>query len=293
LRDLVNDQISGLAWQKFKHLHPVQVQVLKRLNSFGFSSKVSNLLISKVNVDDLSNAWLATKKFLESQVNISRVDIPKAGGRYAFVGMPGSGKSTAIAKLLANYLQDHASSSVALISYNPRRIGGFDVITSYSRLFEVQHYLVDDVKTLDYAISQTADKQLVLIDTPGLEINHSNANGSLIKLLNSSIYKVEPILVMSAIINNAVQEQCLELLSGLNLSLVLYSMLDAGTQLGQIISTTLTNNLSVSYCSSGPRLTDLIFKPNANQIVNLVFEDNFLEKFNSNDDDLAWYYNKA
>jgi len=97
----------------------------------------------------------------------SHQSLPKC---MVFVGPTGVGKTTTIAKIATIY-SHHRKSSIGLITLDDQRIGGISQLAIYARILGVPMKVASSAITLSKALEALADKQLILIDTAGVNPN--------------------------------------------------------------------------------------------------------------------------
>ncbi len=85
---------------------------------------------------------------------------------WAFLGPTGVGKTTTIAKLAAFYLLRYQK-KIALITLDTFRIGALEQLQTYAQILQVPLQVAKDRRTLQQAIKNSADRDLLLIDTAG------------------------------------------------------------------------------------------------------------------------------
>jgi len=84
----------------------------------------------------------------------------------ALVGPTGSGKTTTLVKLAAEFAHGQAK-SVAVITTDTLRLGAAESLRAYCRLLAVPLETVSAATEMAEAIHRARDKDLILIDTPG------------------------------------------------------------------------------------------------------------------------------
>ncbi len=101
---------------------------------------------------------------------------------WAFVGPTGVGKTTTIAKLAAFYFLRYQK-KIALITLDTFRIGALEQLQTYAQILQVPLQVAKDRRTLQQAIKNSADRDLLLIDTagrsPGQQAELEELNGFL------------------------------------------------------------------------------------------------------------------
>ena len=66
----------------------------------------------------------------------------QVGGIYAFVGPTGAGKTTTIGKLAAQFVMNHGSDQVAIVTLDNYRIAAHDQLKAFARIMEVPLHIV-------------------------------------------------------------------------------------------------------------------------------------------------------
>lgn len=94
-------------------------------------------------------------------------DTELRGGRVAFVGPPGTGKTTALAKLAARLLRDEGR-RVRFVGLDDRRIGGEWELRRYAEILGVRCQFARDAEDARALVAGGADEEIVLIDAPGV-----------------------------------------------------------------------------------------------------------------------------
>lgn len=84
----------------------------------------------------------------------------------ALVGPSGVGKTTTIAKLAAIFSATRGR-RVALVTTDTYRVGGIAQLKTFAEILQLPFYTVYTREDLDHALEETAEADLVLVDTPG------------------------------------------------------------------------------------------------------------------------------
>src|SRR5690606_27119502 len=100
-------------------------------------------------------------------------ELLEKGGRVAFVGPTGVGKTTGIAKLAARWVMRHGTRDIALVSLDDQRFGAQEQLRVLGRLPGVECYTLDHVAALPGLLARLPRHRLVLIDTAGIGATHS------------------------------------------------------------------------------------------------------------------------
>ncbi len=95
-----------------------------------------------------------------------------------FVGPAGEGKTTTLAKLAARWLFGEKL-NVGIITMDTYRIGAVEQLKRYADIMGVSMEVASEKKELERVLNKFADKDIILIDTPG---KSSGDESSLLKL---------------------------------------------------------------------------------------------------------------
>jgi flagellar biosynthesis protein FlhF len=87
-----------------------------------------------------------------------------------FVGPTGVGKTTTIAKLAAHYAIN-GKQRVALATTDTYRIAAPEQLRTYARIMDIPMQVAADAGGLNKAIEGFADRDLILVDTPGMGLH--------------------------------------------------------------------------------------------------------------------------
>jgi flagellar biosynthesis protein FlhF len=169
LRQLLQDQLSSLAWNDRLRREPVRARVLRDLSELGLASDVARGLTERVPPGtEAGEAWRLALALLMKHVPTVDDGLLTKGGTFAVVGPTGVGKTTTIAKLAARYALMHGARDVALVSLDHYRIGARDQLLTFARILGVPMHVASNARELSGVLASLADRKLVLIDTAGM-----------------------------------------------------------------------------------------------------------------------------
>lgn len=168
LRQLLESQLATLAWNDLTRRAPVQAEVLRELTQLGLANDLAASIIAELPARlDLARAQHRARAVLTHKLPVAEDRWLSRGGRVAFVGPTGVGKSTAIAKLAARRVLEQGPQGIALVSTDGVRFGAQEQIQNLGRLLGVAAYAVDHPRELERLLASLEDSSLVLIDTAG------------------------------------------------------------------------------------------------------------------------------
>jgi len=117
LRELMEHQLSGLAWGDIEKRHPVRVKLIRHLIELGLSLSLSNSIAKKIPDDlNIKESWEKAISILTEQVLILDNKLIENSRVITLVGPTGVGKTTTIAKLAARYALRHGRNNIAMIT---------------------------------------------------------------------------------------------------------------------------------------------------------------------------------
>ena len=169
LRELLEQQLSSLAWNDMERRRPMRARVLRDMTRLGIETDVARQLIEELP-EQLSadQARYLPLGLLSRNLKVSGRDLAETGGITALVGPTGVGKTTTVAKLAARAVMRHGPGKVALISTDHYRIGAAAQLEHYGRLLGVRVYSAHDAASLTRALDSLSEHHTVLIDTAGV-----------------------------------------------------------------------------------------------------------------------------
>ena len=270
LRELLQEQLSGLAWGDLGRRHPLRAKLLRRLMELGLSPALS-LRISDTLAGDLDfdQAWRHALGVLAHQLPVTNDDILSEGGVVALVGPTGVGKTTTIAKLAARYALRHGPNRVALVTTDNYRIGAHEQLRTYGRILGVPVRIAMDHEELHNALLGLRDKPLVLIDTAGMSQRDVRLSEQF-ALLNGSGAERIPVktyLVMSTTTALHGLNEIARAYQGVKLHGCILSKLDETTSLGPALSVSIEQQLPVAYVNTGQRVPEDMQPARAHSLV--------------------------
>ncbi|MFN3566212.1 MAG: flagellar biosynthesis protein FlhF [Burkholderiaceae bacterium] len=175
MRALLQDQLASLsssvAAVDAQHRKPLQVKLMTRLLTAGFSPELARRVASNAPADlvgEQAEVWLHDVLAHNLKCAADTDGIVERGGVYALVGPTGVGKTTTVAKLAARHAVRHGTSTLGLITLDSYRIGAHEQLRTYGRILGTPVHLAQDGATLREVIASMHGKRLVLIDTCGV-----------------------------------------------------------------------------------------------------------------------------
>lgn len=255
MHNLLQQQLSGLAWGELARNQPYRADLLGRLMDFGFSAELCLDLADKVvGQHDLEQAWGLALEAMSASLAVTHDDILTDGGIIALVGPTGVGKTTTVAKLAARYNLRHGPDQVALITTDNYRIGAFDQLRTFGMIMDVPVCLASDGEELQKAIEGFSDKSLILIDTAGMSQRDLRLSKQFALL--GGLPKIKTYLVMAANAQLTTLNEAVTAFARIPLAGGILTKVDETARLGAALSVFHDQKLPLAYISNGQRVPE-------------------------------------
>lgn len=256
LRGMLEGELSQLSQRDMGQRQPLRNNLVRRLGGLGLSRDLSLKLTEQLpgNID-MDHGWDLCLRNLGSQIIENQDDIINNGGRVAVVGPTGVGKTTSVAKLAARFAMRHGRKQVALITTDCYRIGGQEQIYTFGRILGVPVRVATNREELSQALSEFADRKLVMIDTAGMSQRDMGLTQQF-----ETLTGVEPgikiYLTLSATSQLAILDEVVRKFSSTNLAGAIVTKVDETASMGPILSALIRYKLSVAYIGNGQRVPE-------------------------------------
>lgn len=165
--------------------------IAEALDRTGAPPGLAGRLIALARASTASDPVLALAAALDERFVFSPAGTA-ANKPIALIGPAGAGKTVTIAKLAARAVL--ADRSVGLITADTARAGGVEQLAAHARTLQLELAAVEDGPGLAAALRLTADRDLRLIDTTGLNPLDEDELCRLAEILHAA--KAEPVLVL-------------------------------------------------------------------------------------------------
>lgn len=279
LRELIENQLSGFAWQNISHYHPMQMMLIKRLNGLGFEINTAEKLVKNVDeTKDQKRAWLSLLAYLLNEIQIQTPDLLNIGGYHAFVGPTGVGKTTTIAKLAARFCLQHGAENLGLVTMDGYRIAAVEQLVTYAKILGVNVHVAQNQENLNTALDSLRHKKLVLIDTAGMNPSDPRVLQQFQKLSNTEV-PVSETLVVSATCQYHVLQNIYDAYQKYHVANIIITKVDEAQSIGAALSLLTKNKLPLAYFSNGQRVPeDLQLATTETIVSHLISSQSYLDQ---------------
>ncbi|GAB4356667.1 MAG: flagellar biosynthesis protein FlhF [Gammaproteobacteria bacterium] len=267
MRDLLEHQLSGLAWGEMARGQPHRMVVLKRLMNLGLSSRLAKRITNELSdTGDADLLWRRALGVLAHAIPIAQDDILTDGGVIALVGPTGVGKTTMVAKLAARFCLQHGRHQVALLTTDNYRIGAHEQLRTYGRILDVPVRVVEEKEDLGGVMADFADRRLILIDTAGIGQRDRRLPEHL-AMLEDRLMPIRRYLVLSATTDRAALREAVGRFGASPLAGCMLTKLDETARLASALSVVVEERLPVSYVGDGQRVPEDLAPARAHNLV--------------------------
>jgi flagellar biosynthesis protein FlhF len=255
LRRMLETQLAHLAWNDLTRRAPVHTEILRELTEIGITQDLAEHLVRQLPEDtELTFARRFTIAGLSQYLKVTGDHWLDDGGRVAFAGATGVGKTTTLAKIAVRWVLRHGPRDIALVAADSVRIGAQDQLQSLAQMLGVPVYTPEKFEQLPSLLSRL-NERLILIDTPGSSVRDAQLAGRLAVLSNSAS-KLETALVLAASTQAGAIEEAVKHFAPANPSCCVLTKIDEAASLGGVLSVLIRARLPVSYMSEGQRVPE-------------------------------------
>ena len=188
----------------------------------------------------------------------------------ALIGPSGVGKTTTAAKLAAVW-KFQKKRNVALIIMDDHRIGAVDQIKIYSKIIGVPVEIASDKNELRKAIKKLKHKDLVIIDTPGLNCRNELELEKFYKYFEK-MRIIETHLLLSATTKEKDFIDISERLNKLEINRLIFTKIDESSTHGNILSHLIRTKIPVSCFTCGHEIPESIEDASMDRLLSLIIK---------------------
>jgi len=188
----------------------------------------------------------------------------------ALVGPPGAGKTSALVKVAVQYGLT-ARKRVQILTTDTFRIGAAEELRSYAAILGIGCQVLETADALGQALVEYRQKDLILIDTPGLCGSEMEASEDLARLLVTHP-GVDTHLVLPASMRASDLRRISEQYSVFQPSKLLFTRLDETETFGPILASSIRMKKPVSFFSRGQRIPEDLEPATVDLLLDLILK---------------------
>jgi flagellar biosynthesis protein FlhF len=240
---------------------PVQVRVMTRLLSAGFSADVARHIAGHLPAETTlatCDRWLLDVLALNIQCATEPDGIIERGGVFALVGPTGVGKTTTVAKLAARFAVRFGAAKLGLVTLDAYRVGAHEQLRTYGRILGTPVHLAQDAVTLAEVLAAMSHKRLVLIDTCGVSQRDERLAEMLDMLAQAGTPRqpVQRVLLLNAASHAETLEAVARAWHARESGAAILTKLDEAARIGGALDTVLRNKLVLMGATHGQRVPE-------------------------------------
>ncbi|HEY2035412.1 MAG TPA: hypothetical protein VGG96_00245, partial [Steroidobacteraceae bacterium] len=244
------------AWSERTRRAPVHTELLRELTEIGIAQDLADHIVGQLDQRiDLTQGRRFAIAGLSQYLLVTGDRWLDSGGRVAFVGATGVGKTTMLAKLAVRWILRHGPRDLALVASDTVRIGAQDQMQALGQLLGVPVHVPERFEALPELLTRLERYRLVLIDTPGSSLRDAQLTARLAVLANSAS-QLETALVLAASTQAGALEETVQRFRPANPASCLLTKLDEAASLGGALSVLIRARLPLSYTSDGQRVPE-------------------------------------
>jgi flagellar biosynthesis protein FlhF len=186
----------------------------------------------------------------------------------AFVGPTGAGKTTTLAKIAARSALEEKV-KVGLITTDTYRIAAAEQLKTYARIMEIPIEVVSDKAAFKRALAKLADRDLVLVDTPG----KSSVEPGYVEKLRDLLHLETPVethLLLPLTASPDSLSENLERFKPVGYQSIIFTKLDESRHFGVIYNVIDQERKPVSFITNGQNVPQDIEKINPGRLAKMI-----------------------
>lgn len=279
LRELIENQLSGFAWQNISHYHPMQMILIKRLIGLGFEINTAEKLVKSVDESNKpKRAWLSLLVYVVKGVQFQVPDLLAVGGYHALVGPTGVGKTTTIAKLAARFCLQYGAENLGLVTMDGYRIAAVEQLVTFAKILGVNVSVAQNQESLNTSLDALRHKKLVLIDTAGMNPTDPRVLQQFERLSQSEV-PISSTLVVSATCQYHVLQNIYRAYQRYDIANMIVTKVDEAQSIGAALSLLTQNKMPLAYFSNGQRVPEDLQLANTESVIqNLISSQEHLDQ---------------
>ncbi|MCK9362265.1 MAG: flagellar biosynthesis protein FlhF [Syntrophales bacterium] len=271
------DAVIDLSGSRIYEKSDVMARIYSELVGRGLSKKSALKLLAEISGAvsppegmDFKRGWLKAEEALKRAFVKTRQEEKRVK---VFLGPTGVGKTTTLAKLAARYALEQKK-SVGLITADTYRIGALEQLKTYAQIIDLPLAVADSREALHRALRRFADKDCILVDTPG---RGGDAGSYLLRLKEMFSGEAAPEANMLLSLT-ASRENMMDVFARFDVfgcDQIIFTKLDECTHFGAIYDISERTGKPISYLTTGQNVPHDIEKANPDRLMELVFQSSY------------------
>lgn len=228
-------------------------------------------IVSCATVVGLDNSSTAMMAAMDHLFQFNPLPTGRTKKPQMMVGMPGAGKTLAVAKMAARGAM--AGLKVGVISCDTIRAGGVEQLQAFTKLMQIDLQRAEDFSDLKAILPDMAHFDQVLIDTPGINPFDKNDVKMLARLMNAGDFASH--LVLQAGSDTDECSEIARIFSSVGVKSLIPTRIDIARRLGGLLGAAHHGNLSFADASNTPKVADGLFALSPRDITKMLMPGAF------------------
>jgi flagellar biosynthesis protein FlhF len=247
---------SGVSTGRHPATNNVRAGVVARLVAAGMDLGLAEAVVSRLtDAECRGGSDRVVRRALVAELEPMATTDTEYERCEVFVGPPGVGKTTTIAKIAAQERLSH-NRALNLVSADAFRAGAIEQLRSYAEIMAVPFRFARTPDELDQALS--AARNPVLVDTAGRSPADDGVTG-LIRVLEQK-RRVRTHLVLAADTSAATARRIMDRFAPFRPSRVVLTKLDETESVMPVVAAVRERGLAVSYLAAGQRVAEDLWR---------------------------------
>ena len=188
---------------------------------------------------------------------------------HTLVGPPGTGKTTAAAKLAAHF-QLREKKKVLLLSYDNTRLAAAEQLRVYAKILGSPFTVIENAEDLPAKLAQHRDVEVVIIDTAGVSTKNPRHIRD-IERLKAQQLPVDFHLVLSTIEKEEQLNRSVQYFAPVGIQSLVFTKLDETWSFGDIFNISAKWSTPLSWFSTGQEIPENLERASRERVVERIF----------------------
>ena len=267
--DLVSELRPDVTADRHQTLAGPRAGVAARLQAAGLSQSFAEAVAQRLSIAECrGGSDAALQRALAEELDAVRGDDEHYARCEVFVGPPGVGKTTTIAKIAAQERAGRAR-PLGLVAADAFRAGAVEQLRSYASVIGVPFRVARSAAELDQALDAT--RQTAFIDTAGRSPNDSSLTDLFDVIGRRKTVRTH--LVMAADTSMPTAERLLARYAPLKPSRVVITKLDEAHSVIPLFNLVRERNLPVSWIAAGQRVPEDLLRATPASLATMLLQE--------------------
>lgn len=241
-------------------------ELIRYLSSSTEAGKSSGTDDTQAQYREVASRWLMKRIKIAPKLS----NVPGMTNLHVFLGTAGSGKSTLVSKI-ATAVAKRERHSVAIISWDPEKLGGGEQTRIYSKILGIEHVSISRAEELKPAVMKLRNTDLILVDTASRNPTDTACLVDL-EIIKDQGMSLEFHLALSATEKPHLQDRAIRHFSAVGISSVAFTKLDEIPAWGDVFNATCKWSVPVSWLSFSSLPSQIPERANRETIVSSLLK---------------------